>query len=168
MVSLRFNWGTLTNGTAYFEVIESSQAFDICEETHFQFAIFIWFEELFEALFEDRVTKWTCHHIKASCHVKAWFHLDYTHLVKSCYKYVYNDACLLGSVCTFVIELDSSLEILCVLIFFLDVIMTSDFHLQIFIDDFSRTDCDCTSHQIYNSWATGTTTWKLKDTDGDV
>jgi hypothetical protein len=52
------------------------------QESHFQFSVGINLEELFEALFENWVTKRVCHDVEAACVVKAGLHLQDTNLVK--------------------------------------------------------------------------------------
>ena len=70
----------MSNSTANFKVY-ASKGFDLSQKAHFELAVFVDIEKLFEAFFEYWIAEGGRHDVEASSHFNARLHLDHAHLV---------------------------------------------------------------------------------------
>lgn len=156
-VILVFDRCALSDDTAYFELLAAKELC-ACEEAHFEIIVCIYIEKFSEALLKDRISKRVGHNVEAACHFKAWLHLYYANLIKSCDKYIKNYPLSLRSSSTLTVKLNCWLKMACIISFFLNVQMRTNFLWKLLIDDFSGSICYWTSKKIDNSRASASST----------
>lgn len=143
--------------------------FNLCEEPHFKFSSgLVDLEELFEALFEDRVAEGVSHDVVAAGRVEAGLHLEDTDLVEGCHKQVDHDACFLGTGSQILVVLDSLLKMFSIIFFLLYIQMRPNLLLKRLRYDHARSVCDRPADQSHHAGPPRGTSRCFQQTDADV